>query len=158
LAAIVARHGGEYLVRGDTKGAEPVVDAALERDPTNYFAHHVKAHVLDTDCRAREGNHWLAAQVVHWSLGNNLIHHLWWHRTLLQLDLGERDAVLASYDENIRNFDDPMTKATPDHYVDLQKPARAVAAGSAGSMSASLGRTGHEAGRVRQAGHRWCRT
>ena len=37
---------------GDTKGAEPVVDAALERDPTNYFAHHVKAHVLDTDCRA----------------------------------------------------------------------------------------------------------
>ena len=105
---------------GDTKGAEPVVDAALERDPTNYFAHHVKAHVLDTDCRAREGNEWLAAQVVHWSLGNNLIHHLWWHRTLMQLDLGERDAVLASYDENIRNFADPMTKATPDHYVDLQ--------------------------------------
>ena len=105
---------------GDTSGAEPVVDAALERDPTNYFAHHVKAHVLDTDCRAREGNEWLAAQVVHWSLGNNLIHHLWWHRTLMQLDLGERDAVLASYDENIRNFADPMTKATPDHYVDLQ--------------------------------------
>ena len=25
-----------------------------------------------------------------------------------------------SYDENIRNFADPMTKATPDHYVDLQ--------------------------------------
>ena len=97
-----------------------MIDAALERDPTNYFAHHVKTHVLDTDCRAREGNEWLAAQVVHWSLGNNLIHHLWWHRTLMQLDLGERDAVLASYDQNIRNFADPMTKATPDHYVDLQ--------------------------------------
>jgi hypothetical protein len=105
---------------GDTKGAEPVVDAALERDPTNYFAHHVKAHVLDTDCRAREGNEWLAGQVVHWSLGNNLIHHLWWHRTLMQLDLGERDTVLASYDQDIRNFADPMTKAMPDHYVDLQ--------------------------------------
>ena len=105
---------------GDTKGAEPVVDAALERDPTNYFAHHVKAHVLDTDCRAREGNEWLAGQVIHWSLGNNLIHHLWWHRTLMQLDLGERDAVLASYDQDIRNFADPMTKAMPDHYVDLQ--------------------------------------
>ena len=105
---------------GDTKGAEPVVDAALERDPTNYFAHHVKAHVLDTDCRAREGDAWLAGQVIHWSLGNNLIHHLWWHRTLMQLDLGERDAVLASYDQDIRNFADPMTKAMPDHYVDLQ--------------------------------------
>lgn len=105
---------------GDTGPAERAVDAALERDPTNYFAHHVKAHVLDTDCRAREGNAWLAAQTIHWSLGNNLIHHLWWHRALMQLDLGERDTVLASYDEDIRNFNDPMTKATPDHYVDLQ--------------------------------------
>ncbi|HEX2151884.1 MAG TPA: hypothetical protein VHG31_07805, partial [Stellaceae bacterium] len=30
------------------------------------------------------------------------------------------DAVLDSYDRNIRNLDAPMTKATPDHYVDLQ--------------------------------------
>ena len=108
---------------GDTKGAEKAVDAALERDATNYFAHHVKAHVVDTDCRAREGSDWLGAQVVNWSLGNNLIHHLWWHRALLRLDLGEVDAVMASYDQDIRNFDDPMTKATPDHYVDLQNAA-----------------------------------
>jgi tetratricopeptide (TPR) repeat protein len=108
---------------GDTRGAENAVDAALERDPTNYFAHHVKAHVMDTDCRAREGSDWLGAQVVNWSLGNNLIHHLWWHRALLRLDLGEVDAVMASYDQDIRNFDDPMTKATPDHYVDLQNAA-----------------------------------
>jgi hypothetical protein len=26
-----------------------------KRDPTNYFAHNIEAHVLDTDCRAREG-------------------------------------------------------------------------------------------------------
>lgn len=105
---------------GDTKAAERAVDAALERDPTNYFAHHVKAHVMDTDCRAREGSDWLGSQVGNWSLGNNLIHHLWWHRALLRLDLGEVDAVMASYDADIRNFDDPMTKAMPDHYVDLQ--------------------------------------
>ena len=108
---------------GDTKPAERAIDAALERDPTNYFAHHVKAHIMDTDCRAREGSDWLGGQVVNWSLGNNLIHHLWWHRALLRLDLGEVDAVMASYDEDIRNFDDPMTKATPDHYVDLQNAA-----------------------------------
>ncbi len=108
---------------GDTKAAERAIDAALERDPTNYFAHHVKAHIMDTDCRAREGSDWLGSQVPHWSLGNNLIHHLWWHRALLRLDLGEVDAVMASYDQDIRNFDDPMTKATPDHYVDLQNAA-----------------------------------
>jgi hypothetical protein len=105
---------------GDTGSAERAVDAALERDPTNYFAHHVKAHIMDTDCRAREGSDWLGSQVGNWSLGNNLIHHLWWHRALLRLDLGEADAVMTSYDADIRNFDDPMTKATPDHYVDLQ--------------------------------------
>jgi hypothetical protein len=108
---------------GDTNGAEREIDAALERDATNYFAHHVKAHIMDTDCRAREGSDWLGSQVVNWSLGNNLIHHLWWHRALLRLDLGEVDAVMASYDQDVRNFDDPMTKATPDHYVDLQNAA-----------------------------------
>jgi tetratricopeptide (TPR) repeat protein len=105
---------------GDYAAAERAVDAALERDRTNYFAHHVKAHVMEMDCRPREGRDWLASQIPNWSVGNNLIHHLWWHRTLMELDLGERDAVLASYDENIRNFADPMTKAVPDHYVDLQ--------------------------------------
>ena len=38
----------------------------------------------------------------------------------MQLDLGERDAVLASYDANIRNLNAPMTKAAPDQFNDLQ--------------------------------------
>jgi len=105
---------------GDYAAAERAVDAAWERDPTNYFAHHVKTHVLEMDCRPREGCDWLRAQIPNWAIGNQLIHHLWWHRALMELDLGERDAVLASYDANVRNFSDPMTKATPDHYVDLQ--------------------------------------
>ena len=105
---------------GDTAGAEPVIDAAYEKDRTNYFTHHVKAHVMEMECRPREGRDWLQRQVGYWSLGNQLIHHLWWHRALMELELGELDAVLASYDENIRNLDKPMTKAVPDHYVDLQ--------------------------------------
>ena len=105
---------------GDTQGAERAVDAAIDADRTNYFAHHVKAHVLEMECRPREGSEWLASQVAHWSLGNQLVHHLWWHRALMQLELGELDAVLASYDENIRNLDAPMVKATPDHFIDLQ--------------------------------------
>lgn len=105
---------------GDTSGAERAVDAAIARDRSNYFAHHVKAHVMEMECRPREGRDWLASQVGDWSLGNQLIHHLWWHRALMELELGELDAVLASYDSNIRNLDEPMTKAMPDHFVDLQ--------------------------------------
>ena len=105
---------------GDTAGAERAVDEAIEQDRTNYFANHVKAHVLEMEGRPREGRDWLAGQVGHWSLGNQLIHHLWWHRALMELELGELDAVLESYDRNIRNLDEPMTKATPDHFIDLQ--------------------------------------
>jgi tetratricopeptide (TPR) repeat protein len=108
---------------GDYAGAERAVDAAVAQDPTNFFAHHVKAHVLEMDCRPAEGRDWLAAQVPHWRLGNNLVHHLWWHQALMLLDLGERDAVLESYDRNIRNHAAPMTKAAPDHYNDLQNAA-----------------------------------
>jgi hypothetical protein len=105
---------------GDTAGAERAIDSAYARDPCNFFAHHVKAHILEMESRPREGNDWLAAQTGYWPIGNNLVHHLWWHRALMQLDLGERDAVLASYDLNIRNLDSPLTKAVPDQFNDLQ--------------------------------------
>ena len=108
---------------GDSAGAEHAVDSAIARDCSNYFAHHVKAHVMEMECRPREGRDWLAGQVANWSLGNNLIHRLWWHRALMELELGELDAVLASYDANIRNLDAPMTKAVPDHPVDLHNAA-----------------------------------
>jgi hypothetical protein len=105
---------------GDTAGAERAIDSAYQRDPRNFFAHHVKAHILEMDCRPREGSGWLAEQTGYWDIGNNLVHHLWWHRALMQLDLGERDAVLASYDADIRNLDAPLTRAVPDQFNDLQ--------------------------------------
>jgi tetratricopeptide (TPR) repeat protein len=108
---------------GDTAGAEAAIDAAHAADPTNFFAHHVKAHILEMENRPREGCDWLLAQTGHWPLGNNLVHHLWWHRALMQLELGERDEVLASYDDNIRNLNEPMTKAAPDQFNDLQNAA-----------------------------------
>ena len=105
---------------GDTSGAEPAIDAATSVDPTNLFTHHVKAHILEMECRPGEGRDWLAAETGNWPGGNQMIHHLWWHRALMELELGELDWVLESYDTNIRNLEEPMTKATPDNYVDLQ--------------------------------------
>lgn len=105
---------------GDTAGAEHAIDEAHARDPANFFAHHVKAHILEMESRAREGTDWLGAQTAAWHLGNNLVHHLWWHRALMQLELGERDSVIESYDRNIRNLDAPLTKAAPDQFNDLQ--------------------------------------
>jgi hypothetical protein len=108
---------------GDTAGAERAIDDAHARDPANFFAHHVKAHILEMENRPREGADWLVAQTATWNLGNNLVHHLWWHRALMQLELGEQAAVLDSYDRNIRNLDAPLTKAAPDQFNDLQNAA-----------------------------------
>ena len=58
---------------GDTAAAELAVDEAIDHDRTNYFAHHVKAHVLEMECRPREGRDWLERQMEHWCLGNQLI-------------------------------------------------------------------------------------
>lgn len=108
---------------GDYAAAERAIDEAYAADRENFFAHHVKAHVMEMECRPREGRDWLEAQRGLWGPGNNLVHHLWWHRALMELELGELDAVLASYDANIRNLEAPMNKAAPDHYVDLQNAA-----------------------------------
>ena len=105
---------------GDAREAERAIDSATARDPENLFAHHVKAHVLNADCRAREGADWMAAQAPNWAKGNNMQHHLWWHRALLVLELGDHAAVLASYDHNIRNLNGPLTKAAPAQYNDIQ--------------------------------------
>ena len=105
---------------GDTREAEAAIDDAHARDPENFFTHHVKAHVLNAGGRWREGSDWLVAQTGCWHKGANLTHHLWWHRALMLLDLGEHEAVLASYDNDIRNLNGPLTKAAPAQFNDLQ--------------------------------------
>ncbi len=105
---------------GDTAAADRAIDSAYDIDPVNFFAHHVKAHILGAEGRQAEGVDWLNAQTIYWPAGANLVHHLWWHQALMMLDLGQRDAVLESYDRNIRNLDSPMTKAAPAQFNDLQ--------------------------------------
>ena len=80
-------------------------------------------------------------QVPNWSLGNNLIHHLWWHRTLMQLDLGERDAVLASYDAEhpqLRRSDD-QGDARPLRRSAERRPRCCGGWNCSASMSATAG-------------------
>ena len=117
---------------GDYAAAERAVDDRTRARPDQLLRASCQGACDGDGLPSTRGTRLAREPDPNWSAGNNLIHHLWWHRTLMELDLGERDAVLASYDENIRNFADPMTKAVPDHYVDLQNAHRvAVAAGTA---------------------------
>ncbi len=73
--------------------------------------------------RHADGIAWLDGLARHWDGANNMVHHLWWHRALFHLERGETDAVLALYDERIRNLDSPLVKAMPDLYIDVQNAA-----------------------------------
>ena len=103
--------------------AEAAGRAAIALDPGDLWAAHAVAHVLEMQGRRAEGIAWVAGLEPHWEGGNNLMHHLWWHRALYHLERGEHDRVLALYDTGFRNLDSPLTQMQPDLYIDVQNAA-----------------------------------
>ena len=78
---------------------------------------------MEMQGRHAEGIAWLDELERHWDGGNNLLHHLWWHRALFHLERREFDAVLDLYDKRFRNLAAPLTQAQPDLYIDVQNAA-----------------------------------
>jgi tetratricopeptide (TPR) repeat protein len=108
---------GNYVV------AEHAGRAAVALDPGDLWATHGVAHVLEMQGRRSEGLAWLTAGEQHWEGGNNLMHHLWWHKAMFHVERGEFDAVLALYDRRFRDHGSPVTQAMPDLYIDVQNAA-----------------------------------
>ena len=107
----------------DYAAAEPSGRAAIAIDPGDVWGTHAVAHIMEMQGRHREGIAWLDELERHWEGGNNLLHHLWWHRALFHLERRELDAVLDLYDRRFRNLQSPLTKALPDLYIDIQNAA-----------------------------------
>jgi len=108
---------------GDYAGAEPAGRAAIEIDPGDVWGTHAVAHIMEMQGRHQEGIAWLDRLERHWVGGNNLLHHLWWHRALFHLERGETAEVLALYDRRFRDLASPLTQAQPDLYIDVQNAA-----------------------------------
>jgi len=108
---------------GDHTPAERDGRAAVAADPSDLWAAHAVAHVLEMTGREEEGIAWTEALAPHWEGANQLAHHLWWHRALYHLDRGESGAVLALYDSRIRDNASPLVQSHPDLYVDVQNAA-----------------------------------
>lgn len=87
---------------GDYAAAERVGRQGVDLAPDDAWGLHAVAHVYDMTARARDGLDWLTGREVSWMHCNNFRFHVWWHRALMHLDLGEYDAVLAHYDADIR--------------------------------------------------------
>src|ERR1043166_321210 len=108
---------------GDYAGAEPAGRAAVEIDPADVWGTHAVAHIMEMQGRHQEGIAWLDQLERHWVGGNNLLHHLWWHRALFHLERGETAEVLALYDRRFRDLASPLTQMQPDLYIDVQNAA-----------------------------------
>jgi tetratricopeptide (TPR) repeat protein len=108
---------------GNYAEAEPLGREAVEIDPTDLWGTHAVAHVMEMQGRQREGIAWLEGLERHWEPGNNIRHHLWWHRALYHYERREFDAVLALYDREFRNLEAPLTKMQPDFIIDVQNAA-----------------------------------
>jgi hypothetical protein len=88
---------------GDYVSAERVGREGVALAPDDAWGLHAVAHVFDMTGRAQAGLEWLSGRETSWAHCNNFRFHVWWHKALMHLDLGEHDAVLAVYDADIRS-------------------------------------------------------
>ena len=87
---------------GDFARAEDVGREAAELEPYGYWPHHTVSHVLEMTGRPADGLTWMDRRVPYWSepKNNNRV-HIWWHKALFHVELGQYDEALAIYDDQI---------------------------------------------------------
>lgn len=77
--------------------------AAVERNPADAWSVHSVAHVLEMTGRAEEGIGFVNRHEAAWSTVNNFRFHLFWHRCLYHLEMGQFDEALALYDTELES-------------------------------------------------------
>jgi tetratricopeptide (TPR) repeat protein len=96
---ILAFHGFGCEEAGDYARAEDESRRAAELEPHGFWPHHTVAHVMEMTGRPEDGLGWMAAREPLWSSPENLTQvHIWWHKSLFHVELGQFDAALALYD------------------------------------------------------------
>ncbi|MER8582163.1 tetratricopeptide repeat protein [Mesorhizobium sp. M1423] len=83
---------------GDYARAEKLGRTAVDLEPRDGWAQHAVAHVMEMQCRQKDGILWMRANPEAWTRESFLQVHNWWHLALFHYELGETDDVLALYD------------------------------------------------------------
>ncbi|MFZ3237457.1 MAG: tetratricopeptide repeat protein, partial [Stellaceae bacterium] len=77
--------------------------------PLSFWPHHTVSHVMEMTGRPKDGMAWMTAREALWSApGHANQAHIWWHKALFHLELGEYDAALALCDGPIRSTQRPL--------------------------------------------------
>ncbi|MCL2914252.1 tetratricopeptide repeat protein [Shewanella corallii] len=101
---------------GQYARAEEYAREAVELNPSDMWAVHAVAHVLEMQGRNREGITWLQPKSKQFHQHNAFVGHLWWHLALFHLESGDIDQVLSL-------FDDQIYPQHSDFYLDIQNAA-----------------------------------
>jgi tetratricopeptide (TPR) repeat protein len=100
---LLAFHGFGSEEAGDYARAEDESRAAAELEPLSFWPHHTVSHVMEMTGRPEDGLGWMAAREAFWSGPGHMNQvHIWWHKALFHLELGQYDAALALYDGPMR--------------------------------------------------------
>jgi tetratricopeptide (TPR) repeat protein len=86
---------------GDYIRAEALGKRAIEFEPRDGWAQHAVAHVMEMQCRQRDGIAWMRHNTDDWAGDSFLQVHNWWHLALFHYELGETDEALALFDAPI---------------------------------------------------------
>lgn len=97
---------------GEYDRAEITGRQALWTAPDDAWGLHAVAHVHDMTGNAKTGLGWLSGREDAWAHCNNFRYHVWWHKALMHLDLGQIDEVMRLYDDEVR-------KDKTDDYRDI---------------------------------------
>ncbi|MDQ6437348.1 tetratricopeptide repeat protein [Mesorhizobium sp. LHD-90] len=82
----------------DYAAAERLGRRAIDLEPHDGWAQHAVAHVMEMQCRQRDGILWMRGNEAGWTDRSFLQIHNWWHLSLFHYELGEIDQVLALFD------------------------------------------------------------
>src|ERR1700736_1090243 len=107
--SLLAFHAFGMEEAGDYARAEDQSRAAAELEPFSFWPHHTVAHVMEMTGRPEDGLGWMAAREALWSTPGHMNQvHIWWHKSLFHLELGQHDAALALYDGPMRTTQRPV--------------------------------------------------
>jgi tetratricopeptide (TPR) repeat protein len=106
---LLAFHGFGLEEAGDYARAEDESRAAADLEPLSFWPHHTVAHVMEMTGRPEDGLGWMTAREALWSTPGHMNQvHIWWHKSLFHLELGQYDAALALYDGPMRATQRPL--------------------------------------------------
>ena len=107
--SLLAFHAFGAEEAGDYARAEDESREAAELEPLSFWPHHTVAHVMEMTGRPEDGLGWMSAREALWSMPEHMNQvHIWWHKALFHVELGQYDAALALYDGPIRTTQRPL--------------------------------------------------